>query len=179
MLDLQATPLSSTVIRKNKDNSTQKQSSKVGSNTGKRDQPSSGNSLPNVKKKDWSLEDEDLCVTCVALCNVDSIECKLCLKWQHRQCARMSAEEYKVLGNSSSCVMFFCTFCCPKVSLALKIFNDIQENLTQLNSRLKTVEESLSMTITDPNSKINEPSGPSVHSPSQPAAQPSNSVHSD
>ena len=169
----------SSVTRRNKDNLTQKQSSKPGSSSGKRDLPSSGGSLPHIKKKKRSIENEDLCVTCTALCDVDSIECESCLKWQHRQCAGMSAEEYKVLDNSSSCIMFFCTLCRPKVSLALKFFNNIQENLTQLNSRLKTVEENLSMTFTDPNNKMSEPNGPSVQSPSQPAAQPSNSVHSD
>ena len=62
----------SSVTRRNKDNLTQKQSSKPGSSSGKRDLPSSGGSLPNIKKKNRSIENENLCVTCTALCDVDS-----------------------------------------------------------------------------------------------------------
>ena len=65
----------------------QEQVSKQGLNTGKRDQHSSGGSPPNKKKKNRPLEDaenEDICVTYSASCDVDSIECESCLKLQHR-----------------------------------------------------------------------------------------------
>ena len=68
-------------------------------------------------------------------------------------CKDVYTEEYKVFGNSSFCVTFFCSLCHPKVSLALKIFIDIQENLIQFNSKLKIVKEYLSKVITDLNSK--------------------------
>ena len=73
-------------------------------------------------------------------------------------CKDVYTEEYKVyvLGNSSFCITFFCESCHPKVSLALKIFIDIQliqENLIQFNSKLKIVKEYLSKEITDLNSK--------------------------
>ena len=73
-------------------------------------------------------------------------------------CKDVYTEEYKVyvLGNSSFWITFFCALCHPKVSLALKIFIDVQENLIQFNSKLKIVKEYLSKVITDLNSKTRE-----------------------
>ena len=80
----------------------QEQVSKQGLSTGKRDQHSSGGSPPNKKKKNRPLEDEneDICVTYSASCDVDSIECESCLKLQHRQCAGMQkSTRYRTRRN--------------------------------------------------------------------------------
>ena len=52
---------------------------------------------------------------------VCTVLCQWCSKWEHRLCAGVSAKEYDLLSNSCSKIMFFCSLCCPKVPLALKI----------------------------------------------------------
>ena len=68
---------------------------------------------------------------------------------------------YLVILYSVSC---FCALCHPKVSL--KIFIDVQENLTQFNSSLKIDKEDLSKVITDLNSKTRESTANSDMQPS-------------
>ena len=66
----------------------------------------------------------------------------------------MFTGEYKVLGNSSFCIMFFVH--CVTQKFVLKFFINVQENLTQFNSSLKIDKEDLFKVITDLNSKTRE-----------------------
>ena len=79
-----------------------------------------GASPPTKKSKDKSGEVSILCVTCKKSAEKDSIECECCFKWEHRECANISEDEYKILGDTSPNIMFFCSVCRPKVSLVLK-----------------------------------------------------------
>ena len=75
------------------------------------------------RAKEGSDEDEDtLCITCKKKAERESIECEMCFKWEHRACASITSEEYNLLSKSSSNIMFFCTHCRPKVTVALKFF---------------------------------------------------------
>ena len=60
------------------------------------------------------------CVTCSKDAGDKAILCQWCEKWEHRACAGISVDEYKILSTSSNTIMFFCSVCCPKVSMALK-----------------------------------------------------------
>ena len=56
----------------------------------------------------------------------------------------MSSEAYNVLSDDPCPnIMFFCSLCRPKVTLALKFFNEIQEKQTELESRLTEMEKQL------------------------------------
>ena len=108
----------------------------------KRERPGGG-SPPTKKSKDKSGEVSVLCVTCNKQAEEDSIECECCFKWVHRECAGISKDEYKVLSDSSSNIMFFCGICQPKVTIALKFFNDIQEKQKSLDEKVTQLEERL------------------------------------
>ena len=66
--------------------------------------------------------------------------------WEHRICAGVSVNEYDVLSNSCNKIMFFCSVCCPKVSLALK--------LEDKNSFLPLKCENIRKAISDLSAKI-------------------------
>ena len=73
-----------------------------------------------------------------------AILCQWCSMWEHRICAGVSVNEYDVLSNSCNKIMFFCSVCCPKVSLALK-----------LEEKLLTLEcENIRKAISDLSAKI-------------------------
>ena len=100
------------------------------------------------KTKDKSGE-VFVCVKCSKNVEEDSIECESCLKWEHRVCAGISKEEYEVLsGDLSTNIMFFCSICRPKVNLALKFFNDIEEKQKSLGEKVKQLEEKLQSFVT-------------------------------
>ena len=82
------------------------------------------------------------------------IECDWCGLWEHSQCSGLSAKDLKVLGDLPSNVMFFCTVCHPKVTLAFKFFNDIQENQNSVDDKLQLLEEKLIKTVEEFNSHI-------------------------
>ena len=77
-------------------------------------------------------------------CTPHFLECESCLKWEHRACADISEEEYEVIsGDLSTNIMFFCSVCRPKVRLALKFFNDIEEKQKLISESVKQLEEEL------------------------------------
>ena len=61
----------------------------------------------------------------------------------------ISEEEYEVISDEvisddlSTNIMFFCSVCRPKVSLALKFFNDIEKKQKSISERVKQLEEEL------------------------------------
>lgn len=96
------------------------------------------------KTKNVSLiESGDSCVSCSKEVEEDGIECQWCCGWEHRQCAGLSISEYKMLGSSSSKIMFFCTLCYTKVPFALKIEHESVSHHNALEKRLKSIEDKL------------------------------------
>ena len=109
----------------------------------KRERAEGGDSPSTKKTKDKSGE-VVVCVKCSKNVEEDSIECESCLKWEHRVCAGISKEEYEVLSSDLSAnIMFFCSVCRPKVKLALKFFNEIEEKQKSMGERVKQLEEEL------------------------------------
>ena len=93
---------------------------------------------PPSTKKDKSSE---MCVLCKKkiLENTSSLFCECCSEWKYRICSGVSSEVYDVLCMTAKPypnIMFFCSLCMPRVSLALKFFNEIEEKRTQLKARL-------------------------------------------
>ena len=85
-------------------------------------------------------------VTCHQDAGDVAILCQWCSMWEHRICAGVSVNEYDVLSNSCNKIMFFCSVCCPKVSLALK--------LEDKNSFLTLECENIHKAISDLSAKI-------------------------
>lgn len=106
----------------------------------KRDRTGGGSPPTKKTAKDKSGE---VCVTCNKRAGEDSIECECCFKWEHRVCAGVSQDEYAVLTDSSPNIMFFCGACRPKVALALKFFNEIEQKQKDLDVKVKQLEEKL------------------------------------
>ena len=80
----------------------------------KRQRTEGGGSTSNKKTKNKSGE-VSICIKCNKNAEEDSIECESYLKWEHRVCAGISKEEYKVLDNLSTNIMFFAVFAGPKL----------------------------------------------------------------
>ena len=59
----------------------------------------------------------------------EAILCQWCSMWEHKIRASVSVKEYDILSNGCNNIMFFCTVCCPKVPLALKL-EDKNSSLT-------------------------------------------------
>ena len=75
-----------------------------------------------------------------------SIECECCFKWEHRACAGISEDEYEIIGNDPSPnIMFFCSICWLKVSMALKFFNEIKQTQKSLDDKVKQFEEKITL----------------------------------
>ena len=67
-----------------------------------------------------------------------SLLCECCSEWEHHSCSGISSELYDVLNNDPCPnIMFFCSICHPKVILAFKFFNEIQDNHAWLEERLE------------------------------------------
>ena len=76
----------------------------------------------------------------------NAILCQWCNRWEHRVCANISVNEYDLLSNSCNKIMFFCSSCCPKVPLALKIddlncsvsssYDNIHKAITELSTKI-------------------------------------------
>ena len=120
----------------------------------KRDRPPGGIPL-NKKDKPSKLtgttkdtpampsETDNLCISCDKLIEENGILCECCYQWEHFKCVGISDEEYNILGNSSPSIMFFCTVCRPKATMALKFFNDLQDQQNILNAKVAKLENEL------------------------------------
>ena len=58
-------------------------------------------------------------------------------------CAGISEDEYEIIGDPSPNIMFFCSICRPKVSMALKFFNEIEQKQKSLDNKVKQLEEKI------------------------------------
>ena len=54
------------------------------------------------------------CILCHKDAKQDAVECQWCHKWEHRACAGLSHNEYNILSNNNSKIMFFCIMCFSK-----------------------------------------------------------------
>ena len=114
----------------------------------KRERAGGGDSPSTKKTKDKSGE-IIVCVKCSKNGEEDSIECESCLKWEHRVCTGISKEEYEALSSDlSTNIKFSSSVCRPKVKLALKFFNEIEEKQKSMGERVKQLEEELKSLVT-------------------------------
>ena len=86
----------------------------------------------------------DTCVTCSRDVEETGIECNWCYRWEHYDCAGLTEGEYSMLSNSSSKIMFFCTWCYKKVPFALKIEKEAQSNKEMFEANFTTITTKLS-----------------------------------
>ena len=93
-----------------------------------------------------SKKTKQCCITCHQDAGEEAILGQWCSTWEHRICAGISVNEYDVLSNSCNKIMFFCSVCCAKVSLALK--------LEDKNSFLRLECENIRKAISDLSAKI-------------------------
>ena len=120
----------------------------------KRDKPGGG-TPPSKKAKDKGGTSCILCISCNKIADEGIIQCESCFKWEHRECAGVSAEEFDVITDCSPNIMFFCSSCRPKVTMALKFFKEVQEKQDSLDKRIQELEEKLTnKTIDVPQSAL-------------------------
>ena len=94
----------------------------------------------------------DTCVMCSQDVEEKGIECNWCYRWEHYDCAGLSEGEYTMLSNSSSKVMFFCTWCYKKVPFALKIESEAQSRqeefeMSELHSNIAEVAKNFEVQL--------------------------------
>ena len=119
----------------------------------KRNLSSAGGSTPPTKKDKPS----EVCVSCKKQIseNSHSLFCECCSEWEHRNCSGVSSEVYDLLSNDPCPnIMFFCSLCRPKVTLALKFFNEVQDKHAQLEARLAQLEKKLAQPNDDNSASV-------------------------
>ena len=80
------------------------------------------------------------CATCKKSIKNNAVECNCCKKCEHKVCANLSDGDYILLGSSSDSVKFYCSYCAPKVGLALRFFTDSAERQKDIDSELLSIE---------------------------------------
>ena len=96
------------------------------------------------------------CVVCAENVVDGGIECEWCGLWEHGECADLTEDELKVLNSINSCVKFFCKVCQPKVEVAFKYFESIQEKQNSIVSKVQNIEENLSKSVADLSSRLDQ-----------------------
>ena len=71
--------------------------------------------------------------------------------WEHKVHTKVSDNAYKLLDDTSSNVMFFCSLCCLKVLSALSNYGSTNVNF---DNRLREMETKLSNIVDDINTKL-------------------------
>ena len=102
-----------------------------------------GGTPPSKKTKDKGETGGILCISCAKGADEGSIQCESCFKWEHRECAGLTSEEFTVITDCSPNIMFFCSSCRPKVTMALNFFKEVQEKQELLDKRIQELEQKL------------------------------------
>jgi len=93
------------------------------------------------------------CIVCSENVQDGGIECDWCVQWEHAECAELNEDELKVLCTINSCVKFFCKVCQP---VAFKFFDDIKEKQNSIATKVNVIEENLSKSVADLNSRLEQ-----------------------
>jgi len=96
------------------------------------------------------------CVVCEENVQESGIECDWCGQWEHSNCANLTEDELKVLVSINSCVKFFCKICQPRVEVAFKYFDNIQEKQNSIATKVQVIEENLSKSVADLSSRLEQ-----------------------
>lgn len=88
-------------------------------------------------------QDNENCITCKELAKSDVIECQWCQKWEHKVCAKLSDDDFILLGNTSDRIRFYCSLCAPRVDVVLRFFDGFYEKQMCIDARLQDIETQL------------------------------------
>ena len=69
------------------------------------------------------------------------IKCDYCNKWYHKDCEKISEEEYDLLKSPR--FPWYCTICYPKAMDVVKFIGSIREEHEQMKKRLENAEKKL------------------------------------
>ena len=110
----------------------------------KRDRSTGISTPPTKKTKEGVTQAEtESCISCDLSIEDNGLLCEFCYHWEHSRCAGISDEAYDILSDSSPNIMFFCTTCRPKVTGALKFFNEMQDKQNALEAKIAKIEDNL------------------------------------
>ena len=86
----------------------------------------------------------NVCTSCNEPVHDDSMECVWCDSLQHRSCVKISDDQYCVLANFPTNIVYFCTLCIHKLPGALIAFDKTDEVNSIIDKSLKSLETQLS-----------------------------------
>jgi len=86
----------------------------------------------------------NVCTSCNEPVHDDSMECIWCECLQHRSCVKISDDQYCVLANFPTNIVYFCTLCIHKLLDALIAFDKTDEVNSTVGKTLKSFEIQLS-----------------------------------
>ena len=96
------------------------------------------------KENSPKKQDSEKCITCKELVtDSDVIECQWCQKWEHKVCAKLSDNDFILLGRTSDRIRFYCSLCAPRVDVVLKFFDIFYEKQICIDARLQGIETQL------------------------------------
>ena len=88
--------------------------------------------------------ESNICTLCEkAVADGDSLECAWCEQLQHRSCAKISDDQYCVLVNHPTNLVYFCTPCTHKLPSALATSDIVDEVNATIDKALKSFELNL------------------------------------
>ena len=96
------------------------------------------------------------CISCNESTTDDSLECVWCERLQHRTCAKISDDQYCVLVNFPSNIVFFCESCFYKLPGALFVYDKSEELTSSIDKKLKSLETQLSSKYDGLSDRVNK-----------------------
>ena len=90
------------------------------------------------------INDCDTCITCDRPIVNDYLECVWCERNQHRNCVRISVDQFPALCDLPKNIVFFCCECIYKLPTALITYDKTKEACTTIENKLKSVQDTLS-----------------------------------
>jgi len=88
--------------------------------------------------------DVNVCLLCTkSVTDAVSLECVWCGHLQHRSCIKISDDQYCILANFPTNIVYFCTPCFQKLPSALGSCDIVDEINSATNVNLKSFEFSL------------------------------------
>jgi len=95
----------------------------------------------------------DVCLSCEkSVTDGDSLECVWCGRLQHRSCIKISDDQYCILANFPTNIVYFCTPCFQKLPGALASCDIVDE----INSATDTSQKSFEFNLINKFNKLSD-----------------------
>ena len=93
-----------------------------------------------TRKQTDSPNKEHICVSCSKKATKNAIECDRCGEWEHKMCAQVSDDMYKLINEVPKNIKFFCTPCCSVIATLMEVDSSLDSAILMLKEKLENLE---------------------------------------